>query len=74
MNYIIPCLITARTRSRTINKTTGETIKDKISKKKHFLPQKSPSNNKIQSGKTLTTQVYFFVNTKQMGLYIKKTR
>ena len=36
---------------------------------------KSPSNNdKIQSEENLTKQIYFFVTTKHMGLYINKTK
>ena len=59
----MPCLITARTRSHIINKTTGEKINNKISKeKKHFLPEKTHSNHvKVQSGKTPTTQICFLL-------------
>ena len=42
-------------------------------KLKHLI-LKAPSNNvKIQSEEDLTTQVYFFVTTKHMGLYISET-
>ena len=78
------CLITALTRSHTIKKTTGEKINYKLGKRKkktlftakiHHLNLKTPSNNvKIQSEKNLTTKIYFFVDTKEMRLYIKETR
>ena len=39
------------------------------------LNLKAPSNNvKIQSNETLTTQIYFFVATKQMRFYINETK
>ena len=39
------------------------------------LNLKAHSNNvEIQSDKILTTQINFFVTTKQMGLYINETR
>ena len=57
----MPFLITALTRSATLNKTTGEKLNNKISKmkKKHYtaklkhLNLKAPSKNvKIQQKKT----------------------
>ena len=60
----MPCLITALTQSHTINKTTGEKINNKNSKKNLFTAKiqhlniKASSNNvKIQSEETLTTQI-----------------
>ena len=62
----MPCLITAPTLS-DIKETKRQKAKNKISINKNFtakteyLNLKAPSNNvKVQSGKTLTTQVYFF--------------
>ena len=64
----MPCLTTALTRS-TIKKTMRKKNKQKISKIKNFTaePQylnlKALYNNvKMQSDKTLTTQIYFFPN------------
>ena len=78
------CLITALTRSHTINKTTGEKNKQQNAQKEkrtystakiQNLNLKATSNNvKIQSEETLTTQTYFFVTTKKMRLYNNVTR
>ena len=80
----MPFLITALTRSATLNKTTGEKYKqqNKQNEKKTYftaklkhLNLKAPSNNvKIQSEENLSTQVYFFVTTKHTGLYINETK
>ena len=59
----MPCLIKAPTRS-TVKETTREKTNNKISKNKIFTAKteyqnlKAPSNNvKMQSDKTLTTQI-----------------
>ena len=64
----MPCLITAPTRS-AVKETTRKKSNNKISKNKNFTAKteyqnlKAPSNNvKMQSDKTLTTQIYFFPN------------
>ena len=67
----MPCLITALTRSHTINKTTGEK-KQQSKQKKTFcttkiqhLNLKAPSINiKTQSEETLTTRICIFVTRK----------
>ena len=79
----MPFLITALTRSATLNKTTGEKINNKIrkmkktyfsSKLKHLI-RKAPSYNvNIQSEENLKGQVDFFVNTKHSGLYFNETK
>ena len=40
-----------------------------------YLNLKAPSNIvKVQSGKTLTTQVYFFLTMQQMKIFFIETR
>ena len=42
--------------------------------KTEYLNLKAPSNNaKVQSGKTLTTQIYFFLTIQQMGSFVNET-
>ena len=82
MNCITTSLITALTRSDTINRTTREKNKQQNKQKEQIflakfqlLNLKAPSNNvKIQSEETLATQSNFFVSIKQMGLCINETR
>ena len=39
----------------------------------HYLILKAPSKNvKLQSDKDLTTQIFFFLITKQMGLFFNE--
>ena len=70
------CLIIALTRSHTINKTTGEKINNKISKKKktkiQHLNLKAPYNNvKIQSDETSLnyTKLFFCYYKVDVTLY-----
>ena len=77
----MPCLNTVLTRS-TINRTTRKKQTTKQAKtqniftaKTQYLKLKAPSNNvKLQSDETLTTQIYIFQITKQMGFCFKETR
>ena len=67
----MPCLITVLTGS-AIRKTT-RTKNNKISKNKEFL--EAPSNNvKMQSDKTLTTQIKFLLTMQQMDVFLNETR
>ena len=65
-NYIMPCLIPAPMRSDIKKTTRQKKTNNKISKNKKLtaktehLNLKAHSNNvKMQSDKTLTTQIYF---------------
>ena len=76
----MPCLITAPTRS-AVKETTRKKTNNKISKNKNFTTTteyqnlKAPSNNfKMQSFKTLTTQIYFLLTIQQMGIFLNETR
>ena len=73
------CLITALTRS-AIEKITRKKTNNKISENKNFktetqyLNLKAPSKNvKMQSDKTLTTQIYFFLTTQRMDVFLNET-
>ena len=75
----MPCLITALTRS-TIEKTTRKNSKQQNKQNKNFtaetryLKLKAASNNvKIQSDKTLTSQIYFFLTIQQMNVFLNET-
>ena len=75
----MPCLIKALTRS-AIKKTTKKT-NNKIRKKQNFtvktqyLDLKAPCKNlRMQSDKTLATQIYSFFTTQQMGFFLNGTR
>ena len=72
----MPRLITTRyaIKNNTRKKTTTTTkSKNKnFSAKTQYLNLKAPSNNvKLQSDKTLTKQIYFFLTTQQMGVFLK---
>ena len=59
-------------KNQTIEKAKTQII---FTAKNQYLKPKEPSNNvKLQSVKTLTTQIYFFLFGKQMGLFVYKTR
>ena len=69
----MPCPITTLTNS-AIKKTTRKKTNNKISKNKNlkaktqYLYLKAPSNNvKMQSDKTLTTQIYYFLLIQQIS-------
>ena len=73
------CLITAP--KRAANKKDYEKNKQKNKQKQNFtaktqyLNLKAPSNNvKMQSDKTLTTQIYFFLTMQQMEIFLNETR
>ena len=75
----MPFLITALTRTATLNQTMGEKNiqQNRQNEKKTYftaklkhLSLKAPSNNvKLQSEENLTTQVYIFVTT-QVYLFV----
>ena len=73
----MPCPITTRS---AVKKSTRKNNREKrVFKKNHsknsYLNYKAPSNNvKLQSDKTLTTQIYFFLTTHQMGFFLNDTR
>ena len=76
----MPCLITEPTRSAD-KETARKKNKQKISKNKNFAAKteyqnlKAPSNNlKMQSDKTLTTQIYFFLTIQQMEMFLNENR
>ena len=76
----MPCLITAPTRSDIKENKRQKKTKNKISTNKNFtakteyLNLKAPSNNvKVQSGKTLTKQVFFFLAIRQMDNFLNET-
>ena len=75
----MPSLI--RTQSAMIKTTRKETTTTKISKTKNFtaktqhLKLKAPSNNvRLLSDETLTTQIYFFLTTQQIRVFLNETR
>ena len=75
------CLITAPTRSTVKETKIKKNTTNKISKNKNFTEKNeyqnlnAPSNNvKMQSDKTLTTQIYFFRTTQQMEIFLNETR
>ena len=75
----MPCLITALNRS-AIRKTTGKKT-NKISKYKNltaktqYLKLKAHSNKvKMQSDKTLTKQLYFFLTKQLMSFFPNENR
>ena len=58
------CLITKNQKAKTI-----------ISRQKLYLSLKAPSNKvKLQSDKTLTTRIIFFLTKHQMGFFINKIK
>ena len=65
-------LITALTRSHTINKTTGEKNKQQ-NKRKNYCKKLLVTTSKYYQEKRYL-QTSFFVTTKQMGLYAEETR
>ena len=74
----MPSLITTIS---ALKKTTRKKQRQKSKNKnlnftaKTHLNLKSPSNNvKLQSDKTLTTQIYFSLTTHQMGFFLNETR
>ena len=74
LNYIMPYLIRALTRS-TIKKAKRKKNKQQNTAKTQNLKLKAPSNNvKLQPNKTPTAQFYFFLITKRMGLCFNETR
>ena len=76
---MLPCLITTPTRS-AVKKTMRKKTNNKISKNKNIKAKteyqnlKAPSNVKMQSDKTLTTQIYFFLTIQQMEFFLNETR
>ena len=67
----MPCHITARSAIKKIMRQLTTTNKAK----NQNLNSKAPSNNvKLQSHKTLTTEIYFFLTTQQMEFFLNKTR
>ena len=69
----MPCLITAPTRSDIRETTRQKKTNNKISKNKNFTAKNWISkfkstlyNVKMQSDKTLTTQIYFLLTIQQM--------
>ena len=55
------------------HKEDHENKNNKISKNKEFL--EAPSNNvKMQSDKTLTTQIKFLLTMQQMDVFLNETR
>ena len=76
----MPCLITGPIRS-DLKETTRKKTTKKISKNKNFtaktenLKLKAHSKNvKMQSDKTLTTQIYFFLTLKRTKSFLNETR
>ena len=74
------CLITALTGSAT-KKTTRIEQTTKIVKNKNFTAKtqyinlKAPSTKvKMQSDKTLNTQIYSFLTIQQLQIFLKETR
>ena len=67
----MPRFITARMISPALNKTTAEKQTTKI---QHLNLKAHCKHVKTQSEDTLTTQIYFFVTLKQMGLCIVETK
>ena len=75
---IMPCHITTRSAiKKTTRKTTTKKAKNKnFTAKSQYLYLKATSKNvKLQSDRTLTTQIYFyfFVTTQQMDVILNET-
>ena len=76
MNCIMPCLITALTRSAS-KKTTRK--KNKIRKNKKINGRETQSLNlvnnvKVQSVKSLIVQIFFYLNYTADGYFFIETR
>ena len=68
----MPCIITTRSANQKIarNKQQQKKQKQKFHVETSYLNLKAPSNNvKLQSDKTITTQIYFFPNYKAVGIF-----
>ena len=74
----MPVLVRALTRFALIRLKTkrNKKISEKnFTEKTQYINLKAPSNNvKTQSDKSLTTQIYFFLTTKQMGILLNGAR
>ena len=73
-------LIIAPTRS-AVKETTRKNLNNKFSKNKNFTAKtenrnlKAPINNvKMQSDKTLTTQIKVFLTIQRMKIFLNETR
>ena len=69
------------TRSAVKKTTRKKRQTTKLVKTKNFMAKteyqtlKAPSNNvKMQSNKTLTAQIYFFLNIQQMEIFLYEAR
>ena len=71
----MPCFITAPTWP-DIEETRKKNSTNKIlAAKNEYLNLKAPGNNvKMQSDKTLTTQVYLLLTIQQMKSFLNETR
>ena len=74
----MPCLITTGSANeQTTREKQQKKQKQKLlgTAKTQYINLQAPSNNvKLQSDKTLTTHVYFFLNTHQIGFFLNETR
>ena len=71
----MPCLITTRAANEQTKRKNTTTTKKKQkhlgTAKTQYLNLKAPRNNvKLQSDKTLTTQIYFFSNNTSDGTFL----
>ena len=79
LNYIMPCLITAPTRSNFKETARQKKQKTKISKNKNFTAKieypnlKSPSNNVKMHSDKITTQIHFLLTIHQMKSFLNET-
>ena len=74
----MPCFITAQIRSdikeTTRQKTTKKLAKINFTAKTEYLNLKAQSNNvKMQSDKTLTTQIYFLLTIHRMESFLNES-
>ena len=76
----MPCLISAPTRSDVKETTRQKETNKKISKNKNFTAKtedvslKAQSNNvKMQSDKTLNTQIHYLLNIQKIESFLNET-
>ena len=71
----MPCLITMRSALKRLREKNNKSKNKNFTAKTQYLNLKATSDNvNLQSNKTLTTQILFFLTTHQMGFSLNATR
>ena len=72
----MPCLITMRSATEKTPRKNNKKSKNKnFTAKTQYLNLKALINNvKLQSDKILTTQIYVFLTTHQLGFFLNVSR